>query len=288
MYALAQEWDQLAAWSRYALRVRAVARTWKEPVFCLESAAVLQGLPVFGEPKEIHLLAKSGRSWREGDVVVHSYADQREIVGDATRFTSVADTTTDLCRLLPPAFGLAVADAASRRIGSVVRVADRGRAQSDPRGVRRLDWVQERTDPHAESVGESVSRAAIEWLGYEIPELQTVFNHEGFVDRVDFFWRAQRVVGESDGYGKYDLPDPDDVKAALIREKVREDRLRRHVDGFARWDWGDTMRWRTLDDKLRGAGLQPLHPPYMAMLGTLGTNRRSGAAPRTTSTPHLR
>jgi len=275
VYAIAQEWEALEAWRRYALRVSAVARTWRNPVFCLESAAVLQGLPIFGEPKEIHLLTEHGRSWRQGDVVVHRYSDDREVVGGRVRVTSVPDTTADLCRVLPPAFGLAVADAASRRTGEVIRVADRGRAQADPRGVRRLDWVQERTDAAAESVGESVSRAVVEWLGYESPELQTVFDSEGFVDRVDFFWRAQRVIGESDGYGKYDLSNPEDVKRALIKEKIREDRLRRQVGGFARWDWGDAIRWRPLDEKLRAAGLEPVRPAHTAMLRTLSRNLRS-------------
>lgn len=272
---MAQEWEALEAWHRYALRVRAVGRTWRNPVFCLESAAVLHGLPIFGEPREIHLLTGRGRSWREGDVVVHRYSDEREIVGNRGRYTSLADTATDLCRVLPPAFGLAVADAASRKAGHPLPVAERGRAQSDPRGVRRLDWVQERVNPAAESVGESVSRAVIEWLGYEIPEVQTVFDHEGFIDRVDFFWRSHGVIGESDGYGKYDLPTPEDLKNALIREKVREDRLRRRVNGFARWDWGDTVRWSPLDAKLRAAGLEPIRPVYTAMLRTLSRNQRS-------------
>lgn len=279
-------WQAFAAWDRYRARVLAVAEKWRDPVFCLESAALLHGLPIFSEPRDIHLLAQQGRSWREHDVIVHRYSDDRVIVRrHGVRMTSVEDTVTDLCRVLPPAFALSLADAAARAGGKPIAVADRGRTQSDTRGVRRLDWVQERADGDAESVGESVSRAVIGWLGYEEPELQTVFTHEGYTDRVDFFWRRHGVAGESDGYGKYDLPDPEDAKKALIREKIREDRLRRHVNGFARWDWSDTVRWRPLDAKLRAAGLVPMRPAQTSMLRTLARNPRSGDSRLDRSSP---
>jgi hypothetical protein len=44
--------------------------------------------------------------------------------------------------------------------------------------------------------------------------------HGEFLGLVDFLWRAQRVVGEADGLGKYDGP------FALQKEKLREEGLR--------------------------------------------------------------
>jgi hypothetical protein len=277
-YVRRSEWALLAPWERYRLRVLAVAATWSSPVFCLESAAILAGTPVFGEPRDVHLFDPDGRTWREGDVVVHGSADARvvtEVHGCA--MTSLEDTAVDLCRVLPPAFGLAVADATTRRLkgGTTLRVGEIGRAQAARRGVRRLDWVQERTDAAAESPGESVSRAAIEWLGYEAPELQVTFSYEGCVDRTDFYWRRLRLLGESDGYGKYDADDAEATKQHFVREKQREDRLRRHEGGFARWDWADAVRWKGLDRKLAAAGLVPLRSRDLAMLATLETNPRS-------------
>lgn len=281
-------WDALAPWERYRLRVLAVARTWTSPIFCLESAAVLHRLPVFGEPAHIHVLNPRGRSWAEGDVVVHGHADERRITDAAGMgATALADTAADLARVLPPAFALAVVDAAARRLaarGESVDVSAHGRAQADRRGVRRLDWVQGRVSPAAESVGESVSRAVIEWLGYEAPVLQRVFTHEGVTDRSHFYWVRPRIVGESDGYGKYDADDPEAMKAHFVREKKREDRLRRHEGGFARWDWGDTMRFEPLDEKLRAAGLLPVRPRQPPMLQTLAQNPRS-LAPRAKGPP---
>ncbi|MDT0183159.1 hypothetical protein Q9S36_23530 [Microbacterium sp. ARD31] len=287
VYVQAAAWSALAPWQRYRVRVQAVTATWSDPVLCLESAAAEIGLPVFGEPREIHLLSSNGRSWREGDVVVHGTRDERSVLArDGIRMTSVADTAVDLCRVLPPAFALAVADAALRMpagedapAGSL-DVAALGRGRSDRRGRRQLDWVGRRATAAAESTGESVSRAVIEWLGFEEPELQREHRHEGALDRTDFFWARTRTIGESDGYGKYDAADADASKAHFIEEKKREDRLRRHEGGFARWDWADAMRAEPLGGKLNAAGLSPVHRRRSAFLATLAANPRS-FAPRT-------
>jgi hypothetical protein len=271
-------WDSLKPWERYDLRVRAVARTWASPVFCLESAAAIQGLPIFGEPRFIHLFAADKTSWRQGDVIVHGSADSRDVVDvDRLLCTSVKDTATDLGRVLPPAFALTVADHAARTCSAELRldVSALGRSQVNRRGLRQLDWVQERIDVRSESAGESVSRAVLEWLGYEAPETQVTFTYEGVTDRSDFYWRGQRAIGESDGYGKYDAADAEAMKAILIAEKRREERLRRYESGFARWDWKDAMTWRPLDRALRSAGLVPVRAADARLLATLATNPRS-------------
>lgn len=276
-------------WDRYLLRVHAVLRTWNSPILCLESAAILHSLPVFGEPRHIHLLSADGATWRRGDVIVHGARDGRERVSiDGIDVTTVTETAIDLARVLPPAFALAVGDAVLRRqpTGTVFDFSARGRDQQNRRGVRQLDWVQERATSDSESAGEAVSRAVLEWLGYEAPQLQVVFTHEGVRDRTDFYFPTTRIVGESDGYGKYDASDPVAMKAHFVREKIREDRLRRHEGGFVRWDWADTMRWRPLDAKLRASGLSPTRVPSLAVLATLARNPRSLPTPgRTTPIP---
>ena len=278
-YVRKEFWESLPPWERYRLRVLAVARTWQSPVFCLESAAVLQGLPIFDEPTHIHVLSMDGRSWSEGDVIVHGYSDPKDMTDAAgIGVTALADTAVDLARVLPPAFALAVVDAAARILsarGEPIDVSERGRAQANRRGVRQLDWVQARATPVSESAEEAVSRAVIEWLGYETPVLQQEFAYEGEMDRSDFYWRRLRIVGESDGYGKYDADDAQAMKAHFVREKRREDRLRRHEGGFARWDWADTMRFEPLDKKLRSSGLTPAGPRQSLMLRTLAQNPRS-------------
>ncbi|HKT56996.1 MAG TPA: hypothetical protein VJR25_09500 [Microbacterium sp.] len=275
-YVPTDAWDALKPWERYLLRVHAVARSWRNPTFCLEAALSLQGLPIFGEPAEIHVLDTYGR--RRGDVHMHGGIRNHEIATiDGLSLTTWVDTAVAFARVAPPAHALAVADAVIRShldAGRDVDLRQRAAAQAERRGLRQVAWVQEHARAEAESVGEAVSRAVIEWLGYEEPELQVEFVAEGHRDRVDFFWRAAQVIGESDGYGKYDASDPRAMKAHFVREKQREDRLRRQVRGFARWDWKDAMHPDRLDRTLRNAGLRPVRPRRQRMLDAVAQNPR--------------
>ena len=269
----------LEPWDRYLTRVHGVALTFPNAVFCLESAAALLGLPLFGQARDVHLLVPGGVSRRYSDVVIHSYTCSDEIVDlNGICTTGLLETATQLCRIVPPAFALAIADAVLRRLsaeGMTANLSDLAERAATSRGQRQLRWVAQRATPIAESVGESVSRAAIEWLGYPFPELQVTLTHEGHNDRVDFRWRAHRIVGESDGYGKYDASNVAATRQLFVNEKLREDRIRRYERGFARWGWSDTMRPDRLDNKLRSAGLTPVRPQQKALLDTLRTNPRS-------------
>lgn len=279
VYAPAEAWRALTPWERYAARVHAYALVSPDAVFALESAAVLLGLPVFGEPRDVHVFdADRSTSTRYGDVVVHTSADPVAVEHHGGRFmTTLAHTVAGLGRALPPAFGLAVSDAYARTAGAqgLGDVRQLAHAQVNPRGRRRLLWLCERACGDAESSGESVSRAVIEWLGFDDPELQREFRHEGKLDRSDFYWLRERIIGESDGYGKYTAGAAAEVKSTFVNEKLREDRLRRYTRGFARWDWADALRAYPLGDKLHRAGLSPRHPINSPALATLRHNRRS-------------
>lgn len=280
VYVDAARWHRLPPWKRYGVRVHAYLRLRPEAVLCLESAAVVHGLPSFGEPRDIHVLASTTRTSRRfGDVVLHTSGDEREIVRiDGTRTTSLLDTVVDLARTLPPARALAVMDAgiSAARAGmlGVDEVAARNAQRRNARGRARAAWALDRADGDAESVGESVSRAVIEWCGFERPELQRVFRYEGHVDRGDFYFPAANAVGESDGWGKYQLHDREKAARMLAAEKRREDRLRRHGHGFARWDYAGAVGVQPLEAALTAAGVQRVRPRDAAMLATLSDRRR--------------
>lgn len=70
------------------------------------------------------------------------------------------------------------------------------------------------------------------------------------------------------------------MKAHFVAEKRREDRLRRHLDGFARWDWHDAVGVTGLDSIL-AARLPRVRPREESMLLTLATHPRT--LPRTSS-----
>lgn len=280
VFALRSSWNALKPWERYLARVHAFAMRHPDAVFVLESAAALRGLPLFGEPRDIHIQSfERSRSRRFGDVVVHTRGYEPAVdAASGLHFTSLADTAVDLMRVLPPAFGLAMGDAAVRIGGENLRATMTGIADAlhaTTRGDARLRWLWPRLDGRAESVAESISRAAIEWLGFESPEVQYEFSYEGFDDRSDFFWLRRRIVGETDGYAKYLADTPEETVASIVAEKKREDRLRRHTDGFARWDYKDAINATPLLEKLLAAGLPLARPGQPAMLATLKHNPRS-------------
>lgn len=281
VYADAAAAARLAPWERYALRVHAFALTHPGVMLCLESAAVLHGLPLFGEARDIHVFdAERTSSRRFGDVCVHTSSDPREPVQIAgIPVTSVRDTVVDLCRVLPPAPALAVADAAlaAAQGGTLDLDGLRTRAagQVSRRGVARLAWIWSRADGRAESPGESVSRAVIGWCGFEEPVLQATFAYEGAHDRVDFLFPSCRAVGESDGWGKYGLHDARRAAQRLRDEKRREDRLRRAGHPFARWDLSDAFRVEPLAAALHRASVPLVHARDRGALATLSRNPRA-------------
>lgn len=162
VYIEGRAWESLAGWQRYQVRVQAFTRAHPDAILCLESAAAVHGLPLFGHPRDIHVYDPDrAASRRFGDVAVHTSVDGRavQLVGGIA-VTDVADTVVDLARILPPAHALAVADAAvSPAQGGSLDVDElRGRAaaQCARRGRARL----------------------------EAPELQREFRYEGAQDRV--------------------------------------------------------------------------------------------------------
>ena len=271
VYAPAQWWSLLPPHERYRRRVEAASLVFTDAIFMRESAASLHALPAFGEPREIHILDPDRRSTKRfGDVVVHAAQGARAVTAlGSALVTDLTSTIVDTARHMPPAYALAVVDAALRRGVSRERLRDWSSQDANRRNERLLRWAWEFADARAESVGESVSRAVISWLGFAVPVLQQVFEFEGVTDRTDFWWPGARAIGESDGYGKYDALTAREAVAGLVREKVREDRLRRYSAGFARWDWRDAHRVAPVDRKLRLAGVPLVRARDRAMLATL-------------------
>ncbi len=281
IYADSAAVAKLRPWERYALRVHAFALAHPDAILCLESAAVLHGIPLFGEARDIHVFSpERTASRRFGDVCVHTSADPRSVVAVGTTLaTSLVDTVADLARLLPPAQALAAVDASISPVqGGPLELdglRETAEARVSGRGRRRLRWLWGFADPQAESVGESVSRAVTAWSGFEAPMLQPVFRYEGEEDRPDFLFPSVRALGESDGWGKYDFGDPAAAEAHLRREKRREDRLRRHGHPFARWNLADALRVTPLCRALAAASVPLVFTPDRAALATLRHSPRA-------------
>lgn len=260
VYAPADRWWSLRPWERYLVRVHAVAATHPGSVFSHESAAVLWGMPVIGDPVVVHILVDPSSAAREhAGVRAHRVDTYPDVISDAGMLiVSPASVAVTVARHRHEAIGLAAADAALRLEPSATAallVRD-NETRSSSRGRRHARWALERADGARESVLESVSAAAIEWLGFPRPEFQHVFSDaDGRSHRGDFWWPERRLVGEPDGEFKYDgrYGDP----AALLRARHERDRtlIRTGADAVAHWGWIDVVRAWPLRRLLLGNGL---------------------------------
>jgi hypothetical protein len=274
IYAPANAWRRLAPWERYRARVHATAMRYPDSVFVLESAAVATAMPIFGEPAHVHVLRPPPSTARvvDGMRVHTSIAPTTVHLVGGLLVADAVDTVVGLARSRHPALALASADAAMRLDPTVTRevLAGTNELLASSRGRRTAEWVLARADPRAETPIESISRAAIEWLGFPMPELQQTFRHPRHgEDRVDTWWPDARVAGESDGDLKYDGRYGD--AAALLRERrLRDARLLElGVRATAHWGWSDVVQATPLRAALQAAGLHPVRPAEPAPLFAL-------------------
>ncbi len=216
----------------------AACRADPEAVVCRQWAAALLGVPLLRPPPDrVTLLRGDGGSSHRNSVLLTAAAlpaqDVTMVAG--VPVTAAARTVVDVARNLPYADGVVTADAALH-LGRVdpddlqrVLAASAGWP-----GVRRAERVLAFADGRSESPLESVSRVIFDRGDVPAPELQVRIG--GY--RVDYLWRAQRVIGEADGAVKYDGSDP----GALLAEKLRQEDLEDAGYSFVRWGWQHTRR----------------------------------------------
>lgn len=282
VYAPRDLWHALPPWERYLVRVHAVVLRHPGVVLCHESAVCVDGGPVFGDPLVVHVLSTSVTASRlVSGIRTHTTTDDRQLIEiDGVAMTAPAETAVDLARARHPAIGLSVADAMLRQHPELSRdgLEALNESRSSRRGRKIARWPLSRATALAETALESVSRAAIEWLGYPAPELQVTFASAGEEDRSDFLWREASLAGEADGDLKFDgrFGDP---RVILRRQRDRDARLRGHVRAVAHWGWSEATAFAPLRDILHGIGLRTTGPENAAALLSL---RRSlaGHAPR--------
>jgi very-short-patch-repair endonuclease len=104
-------------------------------------------------------------------------------------------------------------------------------------GVIRARRVVEFADERAESPLESAARVIFGQSGLDSPELQATVFTAADAFRVDFLWRAHKVIAEADGLAKYN-------------------------------DRGDAIRQLERDRRLRDAGFKVVHFTWKELFGT--------------------
>ncbi|MFZ2963738.1 MAG: hypothetical protein WA006_03540 [Rhodoglobus sp.] len=267
----AEAWRSLDRHERYRRQVIAAALASRSnPVLSHYSAAALWGIPIIGAwPQLVHVLTTPAAGTRtENGFRRHAVdvADDDIVESEGVRLTSFARTLIDLARESSFASAVAGLDWSLRspvrggqprmRIEQLQEYAD---SHGPTRNRRKAHRALEFANPLAESPGESLSRVVIHELGFPAPELQyAVEDRLGLIGISDFAWPELRLLGEFDGLVKYtrDMARPSEgIEQIVVREKVREDRMRATGRGMTRWLWSDALRARPLYDQLVAAGL---------------------------------
>ena len=276
VYLTRDAWSSLDADGRYRARVAAAATAAAESTqFSHDSAAALWRLPTLGPwSRDLHVLGprySGGRS--NAGLRYHGLGrDAAPEAFNGIQVTSLARTVIDISCTTPFARAVGMADNALRPPGKedfrhimgvppvtplelTQLVADLEPYYASARASRVLEFA----DGRSASLGESLSRVNIHFLGFPPPQLQVPFSDgDGFIGYVDFYWPELDLIGEFDGYVKYREArylNGRSAADAVIDEKVREDRLRRVCRAFARWDWAVARDRLRLAERLGAHGL---------------------------------
>ncbi|CAN5472578.1 hypothetical protein BH10ACT7_BH10ACT7_17430 [soil metagenome] len=274
-YISAESWRSLDRHERYQRQVIAAALASRSrPILSHQSAAALWGIPIIGDwPSVVHVLTSLTAGTRtENGFRRHAVEiDDDEVVeSDGVRFTSFRRTLIDLARETSFASAVAGLDwslrSPSKYVAPRIRIEElQAFADTLPigRNRRKLYRALEFASPLAETPGESLSRVVIHELGFPAPELQVpVEDQRGLAGVCDFGWPELKLLGEFDGLVKYTrgMARPgESIENIVVREKVREDRMRATGRGMTRWLWTSALQVRPLYDQLLDAGLPTSH-----------------------------
>jgi hypothetical protein len=206
-----------------------------------QSALALHGIPLWGlNLGQVHITRRDGTA--SGQIAGVHYHAGRLVDADLTRVDGLVVTTVARA---------AFETACTTSYEAAVVCFDAARREHSFRtdDVRRLLVVTEHwpgspvaraalnfSDPRSESVGESRMRVLLADHGLPAPTLQAEFyDGRGFIGRVDFFFEEFNTVLEFDGRLKYASA----ASEVVVREKIREDRLRARGLQVVRSDWTD-------------------------------------------------
>lgn len=256
-------WRQLTPLDRHRALVVATLHRMREPLPTLShfAAAALWGMPIIGRwPDRVDVTLDASAAGSSTTIRRHRVSCVPEPVTlGSIPVTSAARTVIDLARCSELACALTAADWSLRQGCCTFADLD-AELLAIPRrapGRERAHTVWLLADPRSESPGESLSRARMYERGFPQPALQVpLVDASGEFGRADFGWPG--LIGEFDGERKYRAcGDAGDVASEdiVIREKRREDRVRRTGIGVTRWVWSDALHGPGLDRALLGAGL---------------------------------
>lgn len=268
LYARFSTWSELDPKERALFVMRGLSRRHPEWVFCGPSAALVHGLEI-----SYRRLAKTCVATTRLERASDSPGVRRVVVREGPcetvqglRVTEFWETVFGCVSRMPFPEALAVADSALR-----ARRLDRARASAllaerfarRPH-LRRVLAVFAWADGLSENGGESMARAQMIRMGFELPELQREYDDPysvGHVFRVDFVWsdgEGRLIFGELDGSCKTTSEEclrgrtPAEV---LAESQERETRLSFYHAAFARFTMAEVALPEVFARRLEIAGV---------------------------------
>jgi hypothetical protein len=192
-------------------------------------------------------LRRTARRTQDRVLEVASLRPQDVVLLERLPVTAETRTVADCLRHLSLVDAVSIGDAALHgRFTTLKQLDEMLRFQTNWPLITRARAARALLDGRRESPLESESFVSLWQCGIPLPLAQVyVYDAEGrFIGVVDGLWIRAGLVGECDGRTKYDLDlvgrrDPVTARGALLREKVREDRLRATQLGVVRWGTWD-------------------------------------------------
>lgn len=235
-------WHEATREDRHLLRCRAALRRHPATLLSHVSAVVAHRLPLYRvDLTAVHLArtseGRSGRVGRRHPVQLHppvaeagtGMAGGMPVCTPAVAVLQLADWTGVEAGTVAAEAGLhrgLIGDGELSQVRELLRLG-RGRAHAD--------LVVDLAGPHSESPGETLTLLVLRALGVgPIQQQVPIALPGGGVARVDFLLPDHGVVIEFDGGVKYEGADG---RAALVREKQREDGIRATGREVVRLTW---------------------------------------------------
>ena len=239
-YAPAESFRKLGPRTQARMILKAAHTLHPNWTFCSFSAAVAHGLQV---PQELlsrtHVAISPGESRRKhlGQVSCHIDTGGGRTIADGLPCTDLMQTTLDCLCASTFRQGLAIVDSVlHHRLATKERLIEYFAAHGKGRhGIRQARKTLKHADGRSENGGESIVRAIIIELGFEIPELQIEIEDPmmpGVSKRADLGWRlsdGRYILAELDGFAKYlteDTRRSNIEKTELAVQSMRAERLR--------------------------------------------------------------
>lgn len=269
LYVRGDYWNGLGVTARSLALVRGLAAQHPNWVFCDTTAALVHGLAVSHvDLREIHVVGHAEcRTGAPAWLRSHRIESPTPVRVDGVRVTSLRRTAFDCVRRLEFSHALAIADSLLRKT-HLTRRGLIGLMSSNfahHRGISRVRRVASLATGRCENGGESIMRAQLLRLGFEVPHMQVAIADPlrvGRPYRIDAGWlRPSGVVAaELDGGQKYRDPEFTDGRSfsqTLLRERRREARLTAAGVRVARFSYDEVLDDAHLIRVLQVYGIRP-------------------------------